>query len=553
MEPSRPALHPHHTPSLFLAILSVPLLLVLCYGWYIWRSNLAVDGALLFSLLAITIYLYEQNTQVHAEKKVCIQDYKNLEHKFAVLIEHSNDAIVLIDKEGTTTYASASIKPILGYSPEEFIGTSPLQFIHPDDIDTAKKNLLSLIHHPGKTIIGTNRIKHRDESWRWIEGVATNFLDDPTIDAVVINFRDVTDRHLAQAQLEESEEKYETIFNLVPEVIYSISAPDGKFVTLNPAFESITGWKRDEWIGKPFLELVHPDDQASAKEQFFKGLSGDPIQRFQLRIRTKAGTYRVGEFSSVPYKNENGIVGKLGTARDITKEKELDNAKDEFLAIAAHQLRTPLSSMRWDTELLLRDTRDDHVKTVLERVNGRAQKMAKLVNDLLSVSALTQGTVEEHLQIADVKTALEPLIEQIKSLSDQKHLTLHTPFSTQEALVRVDPQYFPTILENLLSNAINYTPDGGDIYIQITTTSSEVQICVQDTGIGISPEDQPHVFEKFYRGHNANTLSAQGSGLGLFVVRSFVKRWGGDVALESTLGKGSTFCIHLPIAKGSTV
>src|SRR5712671_5259959 len=240
------------------------------------------------------------------------------EERFRALIEHGADAVALIAPDGTLLFASHSIERLLGFAPVELVGHPGFERVHPDDAPRLHAALRDTLASPGTPASLELRWRHKDGSWRHIDAVAVDRLAEPAVGAIVVNFRDVSERRKAEAALRESEERYRTLVEGVRDIIFALS-PEGTIASLNPAFETITGLRREEWVGQPFERLVHPEDLPLALELLGRVVRGELRPASQFRVRTAKGDYRVGEFSATPQLHEGRLVGILGIGRDVTE------------------------------------------------------------------------------------------------------------------------------------------------------------------------------------------------------------------------------------------
>src|SRR2546426_127899 len=236
------------------------------------------------------------------------------EERFRALIEHGADAVALVAPDGTLLFASHSIERLLGFAPAELVGHPGFERVHPDDAPRLHAALRDIITSPGTPASLELRWRHKDGSWRHIDAVAVDRLAEPAVGAIVVNFRDVSERRTAEAALRESEERYRTLVEGVRDIIFALS-PEGTIASLNPAFETITGLRREEWVGQPFERLVHPEDLPLALELLGRVVRGELRPASQFRGRTAKGDYRVGEVSATPQLHEGPLVGLLGVGR----------------------------------------------------------------------------------------------------------------------------------------------------------------------------------------------------------------------------------------------
>src|SRR5437588_474471 len=219
------------------------------------------------------------------------------EERFRALIEHGADAIALLSPDGAVLFLSHSAEKLFGFAPSELVGRSALELLHPDDGPRLQALLADPAGRRGAPLTIELRLLHRDASGRAAEAVVVNRLSEPAVGAIVVNFRDISERKEAELALRDSEEQYRSLVEGVRDVIFALS-PDGVIASLNPAFETITGSPRGQWLGQPFDQLVHPEDLPLALELFGRVVRGEPRPTAQFRIRTSRGDYRLAEFSA---------------------------------------------------------------------------------------------------------------------------------------------------------------------------------------------------------------------------------------------------------------
>ena len=249
---------------------------------------------------------------------------------------------------------------------------------------------------------------------------------------------------------------------------------------------------------------------------------------------------------------------KIITFRDITKELAEEEEQSEFISTASHEMRTPVASIEGYLGLALNPqtaTIDARARQYLEAAHASSQHLGRLFKDLLDVTKLDDGRMKPRLVPVDIVAVVREMARAHEPKMQAKHLKYS--FGTADAVnngqkieplvyAAVDLDFMREILDNLIENAIKYTPDGGEIWVNARGDGDKVLINVTDTGIGISPEDAAHVFQKFYRVDNSQTRAIGGTGLGLYLVKQRVEALGGRVWVESAFGEGSTFFVSLP-------
>jgi two-component system, NarL family, sensor histidine kinase BarA len=227
---------------------------------------------------------------------------------------------------------------------------------------------------------------------------------------------------------------------------------------------------------------------------------------------------------------------------------ESNRLKSDFLATMSHELRTPLNSILGFSDLLLANPQlSDKLRRWSGNIQTSGKQLLTLINDLLDLAKIEAGKMEVRPETLDVREAAESLLAMFRPLAEKKNIDLRSTYAADLPLVEQDPGKLRQILSNLLSNAIKFTPEGGRVSLRADVESNDLVLTVSDTGVGIAPEDQEAVFDKFRQAANPLTREHDGTGLGLSSVRELAKLLGGDVTLRSELGRGSTFAVRLPL------
>lgn len=240
---------------------------------------------------------------------------------------------------------------------------------------------------------------------------------------------------------------------------------------------------------------------------------------------------------------------RLVAMLDITHQKTVDQAKSEFVALAAHQLRTPIAAIRWNVELLqtlAEGKQDTEQLKYYEKISRNVTRMINLINDFLSVSKLETGTFATEAENLELKSFFESVIDENMPKVAEKSIDLRQHYEPEGLSLKADPRLLHIVINNLLSNAAKYTPEKGTVDIGYRLVGSQLEITVTDTGIGIPASEQPRLFTKFYRASNAQTHQTEGTGLGLYVVKQSVEKLGGTIKMNSEENVGTTFVVTLP-------
>jgi len=235
---------------------------------------------------------------------------------------------------------------------------------------------------------------------------------------------------------------------------------------------------------------------------------------------------------------------------DVTREKLIERLKSQFVSVAAHQLRTPLSIIKWSLSMMVQGelgSLTGEQKEILEKTNQTNERMILLINDLLNVARIEEGRFIYKPQAVDFTELLERIIKPIQLLAEEKKVKLDVDLSEESKVIKADTEKLVLAVKNLIENAIYYTEPGGSVTVCLKKRGNELEFFVKDTGIGIPKDQQHRIFDKFFRGDNAVRKETEGTGLGLFIAKNIIEAHGGKIWFESREGKGTTFFFSLPI------
>ncbi|MBN2096271.1 PAS domain-containing protein [Candidatus Peregrinibacteria bacterium] len=352
-----------------------------------------------------------------------------------------------------------------------------------------------------------------------------------------------------KAKTDEEKAKAEALLESIGEGIIAID-PQGKVLFMNQKSEAMFGRSSQEAIGRHYAENFDFEDAKGRpiKSDIFS-VSGSIVMDKKIVFFFKLDNGKLPLSITVsPIVFEEKSMGNIVTFRDITKEMEVDKAKSEFVSLASHQLRTPLTGIKWLLQEIFRKGNLGDLQTeYMQDAIHSNDRMINLVNDLLNVSRLETGTIQAVSEKVDLFEFLHPIVREASILSKETGRILRFHLSGSKIDVMLDPQLIGQVITNLLSNAIHYTDKGKTITISAEKKGKAIVIKVTDEGIGISKEDQKKLFSKFFRSKEAAKRSTTGSGLGLYIVGKILDVCSGTIECQSEEGRGTTFIVTLPI------
>jgi len=323
----------------------------------------------------------------------------------------------------------------------------------------------------------------------------------------------------------------------------------------NRRFLELFGLKREQIDGHPLASLDgvidrvfdEPDEfrrKMDEADEYPDGVTRFPVKQHYPGIRD------LEVYSAPVTDREDRDLGRLHAFRDVTKEREAERIKDEFVSLVSHELRTPLTSIKGYVDLLIDGDAGEvteEQKEFLEIVKSNSDRLVMLVNDLLDVSRIEAGRINLRLQPVDMADSINEVAMSLRPLMEQKRQSLRLELPKDLPQVMADRDRVAEIVTNLLSNAHKYTLEGGSVTVQAQVAGGEVQVEVSDTGVGMTPEERDKLFTKFFRAQNPATQDVSGTGLGLNIVKSLVDKQGGRIWVTSEPMKGSTFTFTIPI------
>jgi PAS domain S-box-containing protein len=354
-------------------------------------------------------------------------------------------------------------------------------------------------------------------------------------------------------QLQKEESRNEAILSGIGDAVFAIDT-SGKVILFNKAAASITGFPETEVLGQPYKKVLKFIDEKTSqtKDGFIslalKGKKNNMAENTSLV--TKSGQVIPVADSAAPFNDSEEVIGAVVVFRDVTKEREVDKAKDEFISLASHQLRTPLTAIRLYSEMMGKEKSalGPKLSEYSDIIHESTLRMIKLVGDILNVSRIQLGSLRIEPQPTALKTLIQSVIDEIVVLAKEKKIEINfTALDLPE--VNVDPMILRQVVHNLLTNALRYSNPNTSISVSLALAdkkSKDYLISVKDEGIGIPKTVQDKIFTRFFRADNAIRKEGDGTGLGMYMAKMIMDTVGGKIWFESEENKGTVFYVIIP-------
>lgn len=322
---------------------------------------------------------------------------------------------------------------------------------------------------------------------------------------------------------------------------------DGIITSWNRSAQRMFGYSPGEMIGRPIQAIVPSGLIGQEKEILARLLQGEHVDNFETKRLTKSGKELDVSLTISPIRDDSGaIIGFSKIVRDITAKKLEEQRKDDFVAMASHELKTPLAIVGPCIELLLRKAKKDGDKYsigLLSKLEAQTEKMMKMVRDFLDVSRLEEGKMSLDMSEFGLREFISEVVSDASALWTSHRIVYEGDL---DAELHADRAKMAQVVTNLLSNAVKYSPTGSTITIRCDREGQKIRFSVTDEGIGISPKDQKRLFERFYRAHAKSRAKVSGFGIGLYFCSEILRMHQSEVSVSSTPGSGSTFSFVLP-------
>lgn len=517
-----------------------------------------------------TAELRETNEQLQheiTERRQIELVLRESERYFRSLIENSQEVIVVLNSDGSIRYESPSAQNVTKYSPKDRQNRSIFELIHPDDLPRLVRLFEEMKASPGATIHSEWRGLWNDGLWHYVEGSARNLLHDPIVAGIVANFRDITERKQAEEKLQNSEKYFRALTQNALDVVMVIGR-DGIIRYGSSSFEPPRGYKPEDVIGTNGFATVHPEDMPKVMSAYDELMQNPAnLVRAEVRVWHKDGSWRIVEGIARNLLDDPIVEGIIVCYRDVTERRHAEEKlqelyrqerdlrqqlememkkRVEFTRALAHELKTPLTPMLISSQVLASELKEEPLLSLAVNISRGASNLNSRIDELLDLAKGEIGMLQLKIEPLDALQLLREVVEYVSPVASNRGQSLITELPDLLPLVRADKVRLRQIVLNLLSNALNYTPEGGRITLRASQKNASLVVEVEDNGPGIAEEKQKHMFEPYHRMEVAGERLS-GLGLGLTLCKTLVDLHGGQMWVKSHVGEGSSFSFSLPL------
>jgi len=457
----------------------------------------------------------------------------------SIAVNIPNSVIIVIDRDHRYVIIEGDLMDKLGYDKKDYEGK------HPTEIGQAERYLAS--KHLYDRMMGGEKFSTERKAATG-ESYLVHFVplknERGEVDTGLIMAIDISDIKKA----EEESAKLAAIVQSSDDAIISKTL-ESVITSWNASAERIFGYPADEIIGESIYKLI-PHDRRDEEPRILERLkSGERVEHFETKRVTRDGRLLDVSLSISPLKDAQGnIIGLSKIARDITEKKLDETRKNDFIGMASHELKTPLTSLNAIIQVAsakLKHNDDRYLASAMEKAGIQVKRMTRMINGFLNISRLEAGKILVEKQPFDIGELINEIVEETNFIVTTHTISLR---GSGPAIISADRDKISSVLSNLISNAVKYSPKGQVIQISYKIDDEQALMSVRDEGIGIEPQDIDKIFNRYYRIEADHTRHISGFGIGLYLSAEIVKRHGGEIWAASESGKGSTFFFSLPVA-----
>jgi PAS domain S-box-containing protein len=499
------------------------------------------------SISSVIVVATEITEQVNAKQQI-----EEAEERARLAVDAVGLGTFDLNLETGEMITSSKFANIFGFAKpvprEEYVNV-----FHPDDLE-----LRTRAHEEAVSagrILYEARVLWPDKTTHWVRVEGKVFYNtDLKAIRILGTLLDTTERRQAREDQDkliklvaDNEQLLKNITTAAPTGLW-MADETGAITYVNQTWIDWTGLAFEDHLGPGWVNSIVKEDREKAAKQFLTDLANRNLYEVEFRINHSDGTTHWCVATGRPQYGDNGaFAGYIGACVDITEQKYLQQQKDSFIGIASHELKTPVTSIKAYTQVLermLKKNGQTKEAGMIGRMDTQLNRLTSLIGDLLDVTKINSGRLQFNDKEFDFNEHVKELIEDLQRTTEKHRLIEDL---TQSVIIYGDKERIGQVITNLVTNAIKYSPNAGQIIIRSELQDNEITLCIQDFGIGIAKNNLDKVFEQFYRVSGDMQHTFPGLGLGLYISSEIIKREGGRIWVNSTEGEGSTFCFALPV------
>ncbi|MBV9963030.1 MAG: PAS domain S-box protein [Parafilimonas sp.] len=474
------------------------------------------------------------------------QALRQSEERLRTLADAVPQVIWANDAEGKANYFNMRWYEYSGLNYEQSVGLGWEAIVHADDAPASVEKWNKALA-AGEIFDTEYRLKRRDGVYRWFIGRNVPLKNEESnITGWFGSATDIEDLKEVQEALSQSEARLKITMESAVDYCIITMDTERKIQRWSSGAEKTFGFTEQEALGKSADIIFTEEDKAAYAPQTEMEAARDTGKAIDERWHQRKNGSRFFMSGVMRPIYDGTLTGYVKVARDITEQKLLEQQKDEFIAIASHELKTPVTSIKAYAEFLgyaLQEANDEQSISLAERLNAQVDRLTELINSLFDTTKISEGQLQLSLEQFDMHSLMEEQIGYLQRTTQSHKIIFLSPGKTN---IVADKERITQVLVNLISNAIKYSPNGGDIIINLERNEDGIQVSIKDKGLGIPADVKEKIFERFYRVQTSQISTYPGMGLGLYITATIVQRHAGKIWVESTPGKGSAFYFSLP-------
>jgi PAS domain S-box-containing protein len=524
-------------------------------------SSIALNNYKIDDLSAINIVIasivYLVLIIITSELRKVNFDLINSEQQYKEVVERANEGIVVIQKE-IIKYVNPKIIDILGYENNELIESNFKEYVIGSEIKPLVNYYKKESKKEKNSSFYETILKHKSGRKIYV-GLSIGNIKYKGKPAELVIIRDITQKKQVEEILYQREQEFKILVEGAPDIIARFDK-ENRFIYINSVAEKEFGISTSDFFWKTFQEIGFSKEISDLWEKSLKSVFNSGKEKIIYFEQETSKGWKYYYSRLLPeLDKENKIRSVLSITRDITEAKEIDKIKSDFISLSSHQLRTPLSIIRWCSKALMDESLDKmnkEEKGYIDKIYSSSKKMIKLTNSFLNVAILDLGSLNVSSDIINLVDITDEVIEEFNDNLQEKKIKLVKEYKIDKFEIKADERLLKIILKGLISNAIKYSYEKGKIFIEIKNEKKNVLFKIGDNGYGIPEEKKSKIFSKFFRVENSEDAGDFGIGLDLYIIKSIMKNCEGDIWFESPnpdlkkqdqkKGDGTVFYFTLP-------